>query len=125
MCKVFYKVNFLTVLLQLWDKGVPICLICMLSLGFRTQQFSVNWENVIPSLFDSNGLRQGGILFPHLFNVFIDGMNHELSTLPIEFMVNDMTFNNLCYVDDKVLISPTVNSQQHLIKTCCEFAKQT
>ena len=121
--KAFDRVNYLKLFLKLRDKGTPLYLIGILNYWFSTQQFCVSWGSVISNSFgSSNGLRQGGILSPHLFNAYIDGLNHELNTLPIGCMVNGMAINNLCYADDMVLISPTATGLQTLINTCCIFA---
>lgn len=123
--KAFDRVNYLKLFLKLNDKGTPLYLIDILNYWFSTQQFCVIWGNVISNSFGSlNGLRQGGILSPHLFNAYIDRLNHELNTLPIGCMVDGMAINNLCYADDMVLISPTAIGLQTLINTCCKYANK-
>ena len=121
--KAFDRVNYHKLFLKLHGKGTPLYLIGILNYWFSTQQFCVSWGNVLSSRFgSSNGLRQGGILSPHLFNAYTDDLNHHLNTLPVGCTVNGITINNLCYADDMVLLSPSVSGLQRLIDNCCDFA---
>ena len=98
-------------------------LIGILNFWFGTQQFCVSWGNIISSSFGSlNGLRQGGILSPHLFNVYTDDLNHIINNLPIGCTLNNHTINNICYANNMVLISPSAQGLQDLIDTCFNFA---
>ena len=121
--KAFDRVNYHKLFLKLHSRGTPLYLVGILNYWFNTQQFCVSWGNVLSTKFGSaNGLRQGGILSPHLFNVYTDDLNHQLNTLPIGCTINGITINNLCYADDMVLISPSVSGLQQLINTCATFA---
>ena len=121
--KAFDRVNYLKLLLKLRERGTPAYLIAILHFWFKSQKFCVNWGGSLSRYFgSSNGLRQGGILSPHLFNVYIDKLNRQLNSLPIGCTINDLTTNNLCYADDMVLISPSAKGLQRLINICCEYA---
>ena len=123
--KAFDRVNYLKLFLKLRRRGTPIYLIGILHCWFSTQQFCVKWGNALSQSFgSSNGLRQGGILSPHLFNVYTDDLNIRLNLLPIGCTVNGFTINNLCYADDMVLISPSAQGLQRLINTCSQYADE-
>lgn len=123
--KAFDRVNYLKLFMKLHKRGTPLYLIGILHCWFSTQQFCAKWGNVLSHSFgSSNGLRQGGILSPHLFNVYTDELNVRLNALPIGCTVNGFTINNLCYADDMVLISPSAEGLQRLINTCSLYAAQ-
>lgn len=123
--KAFDRVNYLKLFLKLHKRGTPLYLIGILHCWFSTQQFCVKWGNVLSYTFGSlNGLRQGGILSPYLFNTYTDALNVKLNSLPIGCTVNETTINNLCYADDMVLISPSVQGLQRLIDTCRQYAEE-
>ena len=43
-------------------------------------KFQVKWDNVVSAPFCvSNGVCQGGILSPILFNVYMDELSHQLN----------------------------------------------
>ena len=121
--KAFDRVNNLKLLIKLHERGTPTYLIAILHFWFKSQKFCVNWGDSLSRYFgSSNGLRQGGILSPHLFNVYIDKLNRQLNSLPIGCTINDHTTNNLCYADDMVLISSSAEGLQRLINICCDYA---
>ena len=121
--KAFDRVNYIKLCMKLHAKGTPLYLINILYFWFINQKFCVLWGSAVsPNFGCMNGLRQGGILSPHLFNFYMDELNVRLNSLPIGCTVNNLTINNLCYADDMVLISPTACGLQRLINTCTEYA---
>ena len=121
--KAFDRVNYHKLFLKLHERGTPAYIIGILHFWFKSQKFCINWGGVLSRYFGSaNGLRQGGILSPYLFNVYIDKLSIKLNSLPVGCTINDLTLNNLCYADDMVLISPSAKGLQRLIDTCFDYA---
>ena len=121
--KAFDRVNYHKLFLKLMEKGAPKNLVGLLNYWFSSQKFCVSWGNTLSRCFgSSNGLRQGGILSPHLFNLYTDELNIQLNSLDIGCSVNGHLINNLCYADDMVLISPSAKGLQRLINVCCQYA---
>ena len=54
----------------------------------------------------ANGVRQGGILSPYLFNVYVDELSEELKKCNVGCNLNGHLINHIMYADDLVLISP-------------------
>lgn len=71
----------------------------------------------------SNGIKQGGILSPKLFNIYVDALSSRLKTRNIGCCVNGTIINHLYYADDLVLISPSLYGLQVLLKDCEVFSK--
>ena len=121
--KAFDRVNYHKLLIKLHERGTPTSLIAILHVWFASQKFCVSWGGALSRFFGSaNGLRQGGILSPYLFNVYIDNLTTQLNSLPIGCTINDLTLNNLCYADDMILFSSSAKGLQLLIDTCLEYA---
>ena len=53
----------------------------------------------------ANGVKQGGIISPILFNVYMNDLRIALNNSCIEGNLGDAFLNHLCYADDTYLIS--------------------
>ena len=69
-----------------------------------------------------NGIRQGSILSPHLFSVYVDDLNSHLNSCKVGCHLGSKPMNNLSYADDLVLIAPSASALNDLLKVCHAFA---
>ena len=70
--------------LKLIDRGMPLIFVRILMKWYTTQKACVRWGSALSdSFFITNGVRQGGILPPLLFNVYMDALSSSLSNTPI------------------------------------------
>ena len=61
--------------------------------------------NTISSSFKvGNGVKQGGILSPVLFNIYMDKLSIALNDTAIGGKIGGQLLNHLCYADDMCLI---------------------
>ena len=75
------------------------------------------WGNSLSTTFRcANGIRQGGQLFPVLFNVYTDDLNHHLQATGVGCYVGGAWVNSLSYTDDMVLLARTVTALQTLLE---------
>ena len=74
--KAFDRINHDTLFKKLVNRNVPAYIVRLLVFWYSHQQMFVKWGNVMSSVFTvSNGVRQGGVLSPYLFNVYMDGLS--------------------------------------------------
>ena len=69
-----------------------------------------------------NGVRQGGIMSPLLYNIFMDDLSNLLRKSRVGCFVNNMCLNHLMYADDSVLLAPSPKAFQSLINICEVYA---
>ena len=65
-----------------------------------------------------NGVRQGGILSPNLFNFYIDALSTRLNSIPAGCKIGNLMVNHLAYADDLVLLCPSLKGLQRLVHEC-------
>ena len=65
----------------------------------------------------SNGVRQGSILSPTLFSIYLDSLSVKLSASGVGCTFNSNCFNHLVYADDTVLLAPSPKAL-HLCFIC-------
>ncbi|XP_033114321.1 uncharacterized protein LOC117114738 [Anneissia japonica] len=70
-----------------------------------------------------NGVRQGGIMSPLLYNIYVEDLNVRLNNVNDGCELKDTTFNRLCYADDMVLLASSCYGLQRLVIACENFAE--
>ena len=79
--KAFDKVNFWMLFDKLITRSVPLFIVRILAVWYTHKKMSIRWGNAYSSSFSvSNGVKQGGILSPILFNVCMDDLNVSLNS---------------------------------------------
>ena len=77
--KAFDKVLHHGLFVKLINKGVPAAFIRLLCNWYKRMKCSVLWNSVFGDIFDVNfGVRQGGVLSPILFSIYVDDLIGEL-----------------------------------------------
>ena len=69
-----------------------------------------------------NGVRQGGVLSPILFTVYIDDLLTELENKGVGCYWNNHFVGTLCYADDIALLAPSSAALRLMLDTYSSFA---
>ena len=82
----------------------------------------IRWDDVYSVKFNvTNGVRQGGILSPYLFNVYAEELSEQLKLCNVDCNVNGHLINHIMYADDLILISPSSAGLCQLLFACEKF----
>ena len=121
--KAFDRVPHSILFSKLVERKVPHIVIRLLAYWYTSQTFVIRWNNMLPDPFTvSNGVRQGSILSPTLFSIYLDSLSVKLSASGVGCTFNSKNFNHLVYADDTVLLAPSPKALQSLINICVSFA---
>ena len=76
----FDRVNHWTLLKKMIDSGMPPIFVRLIVTWYCEQRACVRWGSTLSPKFNvSNGVRQGGILSPLFFNLYMDRLSVTLS----------------------------------------------
>ena len=121
LTKAFDKIK-LSVLFRKVQHKIPPILIRILIYSYIHQECFVSWNGVKSSIFTiSNGVRQGAVLSPTLFNIYIDNIYDILRSSGFGCKINDTYFGCFAYADDLALLSPSRAALQNMVTICSSF----
>ena len=90
---------------------------------YKLNNAVVKWkQNKSDSFKLNNGVKQGGILSPYLFALYIDPLLNRINRSSIGCHVGSKPCNVLSFADDLVLLSPTLTGLNGLIHICQNYA---
>ena len=94
--KAFDRVNHWVLFKKLINRKVPTLIVRLLLFWYRNQVMNIRWGSSLSDHFAVlNGVRQGGILSPLLFNVYMDDLTHRLNRSGIGCRLGGVSLNNL------------------------------
>ena len=92
---------------------------------YRNQEVNVKWNGKESNYFKIyNGVKQGAILSPQLFSIYIDDLFSTLRRRKIGCWLDGSYIGVVGYADDLFLICPSAEGLQEMIQTCEEYAKE-
>ena len=123
--KAFDRVEYVKLFSLLLKKGICPCVARLLLNMYVNQSITVAWDSETSRPFKcNNGVKQGGVLSPLLFGIYIDELLARLKALGFGCHIGHLFSGALAYADDLVLLAPTVLSMSKMLKVCDEYAKE-
>ena len=115
--KGFDKVNHSILFLKLMKRGAPAILINLLFYWYSISYNCVRWENVLSQPYRLlAGIRQGGVLSPVLFSVYVNDLLNKFAKLGCYF--KGIPVSAVMYADDLILLSPSICELQNMLNVC-------
>ena len=121
--KAFDLVDHSILFQQLLDRNTPGLLVYFLITWYSSQSCTVSWDGSVSTPFSvSNGVRQGGVLSPVLFTVYMDILLNMLKDCGVGCYWDGVFVGALGYADDIILLAPCPSALRLMLTTCESFA---
>jgi hypothetical protein len=119
LSKAFDRVNHYALLIKLLDRQLPNELLSILEIWFASSTSCVKWLTSVSRFYNLRaGVRQGGVLSPLLFAIFIDDLVAKVIDENVGCFVSSVCVSIILYADDILLIAPTITGLQRLLTVC-------
>ena len=121
----FDKVNTYGFLSKLLDKGVLFDVVRTLLNWFGKNYACVRLNDCYSDYIEiNNGIKQGGLISPIFYNVYIDELMKILMKAELGCTLRGRSYCALFYADDIILLSGSVSEMQKMLNICNEYGKK-
>ena len=114
--KAFDRLVHAGLFLKLLNRGVPLIFINLMIMWYANLQCRVRWGDTLSDWFSIEaGVRQGGILSPVFYCLYVDDLVKTLSDIGIGCHLQETFLSILLYADDMALMAPSLKGLQTLL----------
>ena len=122
--KAFDRINHSTLINKLVSRNMPQCVTDVIVNWYSKLHAAVRWNGILSHEFNLHcGVRQGGVLSPILFNLYMNDLIDQLDKGKFGCCLNDVYVGCTMYADDILLLSASVVCLQSMLDRCCEYGK--
>ena len=120
--KAFDRIKYDKLFDVLLQRNFPPVFINMLMNSYIGQNIRAKWGQSASSQFHGvNGIRQGGVISPILFIVYMDELISRLEKCQAGCWIGHRYFGCLVFADDMNLLCPSGTGLQRMLNICAEF----
>jgi len=117
--KAFDKLEYRKLFSLLLAPQLPPVVIRILLNMYTNQQVRVLWNGVYSNVFSVvNGVKQGGVISPVLFCLYMDELLVRLREAGVGCYVSGWFVGALAYADNLVLLAPSATAMCRLLSVC-------
>ena len=117
--KAFDRVVHSGLFIKMIERETPKC---FLDVWYDDLQCRVRWDGFIGQWFSvTAGVRQGGVLSPDLYNLYVDDLLCKLQQSGAGCYISNIFAAALFYADDICILAPSLKGLQRLLDICSMF----
>ena len=121
--KAFDRISHWTLFKKLIACNTPVLIVRILMFWYQRQSICVKWGKRTSEYFSIiNGVRQGGVLSPQLFAIYMNDLSVCLTQCKAGCHLNETVTNHVMYADDICLMAPSAIALQKMLNLCYEFS---
>ena len=122
--KAFDRISHWTLFKKSIACNTPLLIVRIFMFWYQRQSICVKWGKRTSAYFSIiNGVRQGGVLSPQLFAIYMDDLSVCLTQCKLGFHLNETVTNHVMYADDICLMAPSAIALQKMLNLCYEFSQ--
>ena len=123
--KAFDRLVHSGLFIKLMQRGFPKSFLDILIYWYDGLVCRVRWDGVLSNWFNiTAGVRQGGILSPDLYSIYVDDLISVLQSSGIGCYVAKTFAAALFYADDMCVLAPSVNGLQKMLDLCARYCDE-
>ena len=123
--KAFDRLIHSGLFLKLIQRNIPKIFLDILITWYDGLQCRVKWDGVFGDWFPvTAGVRQGGILSPSFYNIYVDELIHILQKTGVGCYISTIFAAALFYADDMCVLSPSLHGLQKLLDCCSAYCTE-
>ena len=123
--KAFDRVNHYKLFSILIKKGLPSYFVHTLHNWYSRLNVKIKWQNSLSSpMMVLSGVRQGGVLSGHLFNLYVNDLLTSLRNKDLGCHLDNMFIGALMYADDLILLSSSIYELQTMLDICDKIGNE-
>ena len=123
--KAFDKCEFVALFEKLLKRKLPPIVVRMMIFIYTEQEAWVKWGSVKSEKFRiSNGTRQGSVLSPTLFAVYLDDLLVELRNHGLGCHMAGLWVGAVAFADDLLLMAPSRAAMAKMLEICEQYGEK-
>ena len=120
--KAFDRVVHAGLFLKMLNRNTPLIFLELIMYWYSELYCRVRWDEQYSNWFRIiAGVRQGGILSPDLYSLYVDDLVRILSEQKVGCHIRNRFLSVILYADDTALLSPSLKGLQKLLTACEHF----